>query len=219
MNLEDCIDIFLHKITSSRKNPLNSWDYSFIKDIGAIISNGKCLSTAQAEVSLKVIKKHQRFLVKAGINENMLSDLLLNPTYRVPPYQSEKKPRIVRWLGDNQLVFKCSYNRTIVESIKQLSTQNQFIGSPAPKYNRRHMMWLVRVDEYNVEKVMDVIKRRGFKFDSDVEQYLLLALNAKENQEPSTIELVDDQIHVTVKCDDFLDSLLNDMITMEQANV
>lgn len=220
MTLEDCIEQFYALVTANmRTSPLNGWDYGFLRDINTITTANKRLSSAQCDVCCKIIKKHMRFLVKNGFNSTLLDAVVASPSFRTLPYQSVKKPRLVRWVGDNILIFKCSFNRAITDAIKQLTCTNYFVGNQQPRFNRRQTVWVVRVNESNIAKVMSVIKRHCFEFDSDVEQFLLHCENSRENREPCTAQLVDASIQVTVKCDDFFDSWLSDLIMMESVNV
>jgi hypothetical protein len=219
MTVEDCVLFFYNTLLHTIRSPVNTWDYSFIRDINNIIVQNKSLSSAQTEVCLKIIKKYQFFLVKNGLREKDIKHLLEFPSYKLPPYESQKKPRVVRWIGDNHLIFKCSYNRIVVDAIKQLTVNNNFIGNQHPRFNRKYTFWLVRVNESNIDKVMEVIKRHCFDFDNSVEQYLLHCKNAQEGKKTNSVEMHGDYFKISVICDDFLDSWLNDLKEMDDSNV
>lgn len=190
----------------------NTWDKRFILDVAQHVDNGFAISTAQSSIILKLIQRYRDHLIADGVLEAAVDQLLAFPQYAKPPYQSVDLPREVRWAGDNKLVFRCKYNQGVVEDIKRLKGTNHFLSLNYPVYVREHKLWVVDVNSGNHEKVMDVIKRHKFAFDDTVAQFFLDIENSKGKR--SEISVQGDNIMVTVRNDDLLNSWLNALQTL-----
>lgn len=191
----------------------NPWDRRFISDVQEHCSNGAAISTAQAAVVIKLIDRYRDHLVGKGLAVHELDQLVAVPHYAQQPYQSTLLPREVRWAGDNKLVFRCKYNASIIEDIKKLKGNNYFLSAQYPIFFKEEKLWVVDVNSGNLEKTMDVIKRHKFAFDDTVAEFFL---NITNNQNiPSSIEVNDDMISVTVRDDGLLNAWLNAISILE----
>jgi hypothetical protein len=191
----------------------SNWDRCFISDVAYHTREGKALSTAQGKLALKLIDRYKKSLEIKGVVAVELEALLLNPIYKQEPHISVSAPREVRYAGDSKIVFRCRYNKPVVEDIKTLKNHSHIQHNSHPKYNGTNKIWLVHVDLSNVNKVIDVIRRHRFNFDDELAEFLTEVVNAKGQKSEITIE--DNQIIIQCKDDELLSSWLLDLINFE----
>jgi hypothetical protein len=191
------------------------WDRKFIDDLSHKTLNGNSLSTKQGEVVLKLVKKYREGLVVHGIDDAVISALLVSPVYRNTPYQSKELPREVRFAGERKLLFRSKFNPVIVEDIKKLKPNKEWLGRNFPYFNRAQSVWVVEVTDSNLERVMNTIKKHNFLFDEEVEQFLLACENAKGAQ--SRADLVDGVLRVTVMDDELFNFWLQTDLKISEA--
>lgn len=197
----------------------NTWDRRFISDICFHTRQNKPISTAQGDLALKIIGRYRAHLEASGISPIALDTLLTSttPSFRLPAHTSTLVPREVRWVGDSKLVFRCKYNPIIIEDIKKLKGVNHFSSESYPLYSRDWKLWIVDVNSGNFERVMELIRRHRFAFDSAVENFFLECMKSIEMR--STADLDGDTIKVEVRNDDLLNAWLCNLVELDQASV
>lgn len=220
LSVEDCLEaldsIAANPVRDAQGNVYeisNSWDSRFVNDVWQHCRNGQAISTSQSEVLIKLIQRYRDHLIEYGIIAPSLDQLLITPTYKRTPYQSSHLPREVRYAGKNKLVFRCKYNSGVIEDIKKLKGTNHFLDRPNPSWLKEHKLWIVDVNSGNWERVMNVIQRHRFDFDDTVAQYFMEVSNSLNTR--SGAETHDDHIVVTARNDDFLDSWLSGLVSLE----
>lgn len=194
----------------------NSWDRRFITDVNSHVAGGNAVSTAQAEIIIKLVSRYRTHLETTGIDASKIDAIISYPQYRRQPHHSTRVAREVRWAGNNYLAFRCKYNAVIIEDIKKLKGYNP-IDAVSPWFNRELKLWIVRVDRGNLEKTMAVIKNHNFVFDGPVETFFLNAFNAIGQISQATV--IDDNILIDVKDDDLLDKLLGTLCHLGAVDV
>jgi hypothetical protein len=192
----------------------SNWDRCFISDVAYHVREGKPLSTAQGKLALKLIDRYKKHLEIKGTAVADLESLLLNPAYKQEPHISVASPREVRYMGNSKLLFRCKYNKPVVEDIKTLKNYSQFQQGSQPKFNGKYKVWVVLVDLSNVNKVMDVIRRHRFNFDNEVTEFLMEVVNAKGQK--SEISIEDNQIIIRCRDDEIFSNWLFDIINFEE---
>ena len=195
----------------------NTWDARFINDVASHVAEGKAISTAQADIVIKLIGRYRSQLEAKGLSSTDLDVLVQHPTFLRPPYQSHQVARQVRWVGDNQLVFRCKYNAAIVEDIKKLRGVSYFNAHSKPRFNQEYKLWIVTINSGNLDRTMDVIKRHKFEFDSDVEMFFLNAANAFGQK--STADIENGVINIEVKDDDLLNAWIKSVTMLSTDDV
>jgi hypothetical protein len=191
----------------------NTWDRKFISDVAYHTREGKALSTAQGKLALKLIDRYKKHLEIKGMLASELLSFLENPEYRQTPHTSVASPREVRYIGDSKIIFRCKYNAPIVEEIKSLKSYNYFQMNSKPQFNSNHKVWIVIVDNSNVNKVMDIIRRYNFNFDDEITEFFMEVINSKNQK--SEVEIIDDQILIRCRDDEFFMFWLNDLLKMD----
>ena len=190
----------------------NFWDRKFISDVAYHTREGKALSTAQGTLALKLIMRYKKHLEIKGMIASELSSFLENPEYRKTPQISVASPREVRYIGDSRVVFRCRYNAMIVEDIKSLKNYSYFQSNGKPKFNGDYKVWIVFVDNSNVDKVMNIVRRHNFNFDDEVAEFFMEVVNSKGK----TSEIsVSEEITIYCRNDEFLMLWINDLLRME----
>lgn len=223
LTIEDCLEkldeLQWEDLTVSGKPVLigDSWDREFINNVCEHTRMGKALSTEQAKIATKIVNRYQWQLEALGCHMISIEDLLKSPQYRKALYESTIVPREVRWLGDSKLAFRCKYNTSIVNDIKKCRGVNHFASENFPHFNRDSKLWIIDVNSENLEKVMEVIKRYRFQFDSDVETFFLEAANSMGQRSEYTVD--GDNLVINVRDDDLLCGWLNGIITMDLCDV
>ena len=125
--------------------------------------------------------------------------------------------REVRWAGDDILIFRLKKNPGIVEDIRRACGNNYFVSENYPRFIKRYSVWMVKVNQDNLDLVMGLIKRHNFDFDDNVLKYFVEAVNAKGKK--SIVDIEGDEIVVTVKDDSFFNAWINDLIQLENIYV
>lgn len=192
----------------------NTWDRRFISDVSFHTRSGKPISTAQGTLALKLIQRYRNELTHSTFADYQLEALLNTPHYRHTPHESTNFSREVRWIGDSKLAFRCKYNPSVGDDIKKLRTSgihmvNSNIRGTGPKFVKDHKLWVVTVDTQNIERVMELIRRHCFKFDDAVAEFLTEVSNARANN--SSAQVTATGIHISVRDDEFLNAVLNDL--------
>ena len=202
LTVEDCLEVLNSIVGHKTKYGFtiqDKWDRQFISDIAKHTSSGSNMSTTQADVIVKLIDRYRLHLSSVGIREIELKHLLTAPIFRKNPYQSTPIPREVRYIGGNYLAFRCKFNSNIVDDLKLLRNDMRLLRYQYPIYNQEYKLWIVPISSLNLDRVMSVIKRYKFDFDSGVENFLLEVTNTIGAT--PTIDIVDDSIEVVVQDD------------------
>lgn len=174
---------------------VTSWDQKFISDVSTHTIRGSQLSSAQAAIAIKILRKYVSLFTKA--EQPVLMTILNAPQYRKDLYQTVEIQREVRWAGSSTLLLRSQYNPAMINELKSFSSA---LDDIIPKRNYRGIkVWKVIVDDSNYKEIMNFIKRHNFAFDDDV---LRLFLNIESNieKEPS-IRLEGDEIRVEINND------------------
>jgi hypothetical protein len=216
--IEDCVED-LHKISISgvMNNDGNrigisaQWDRTFLEDVADKIGGGNSLSTGQSAIVVKLITRYENMLVLYGYDKAELDVLVRNPIHKRTPYQSIEILREVRYCGNKKLVFRSKYNEAIVKETKKLKTNSEY--SDNPYFNYDYKLWIVEINDSNVERAMNLIKRYKFSFDEEVEQFFLTYLNT---QPTTTVDYNEEnnKIEVFAGKNEWLYSYLNDFLTV-----
>lgn len=182
MTVEDAIERLAHHINRGlfTIEMKDDWAFKFVANVSDYTLQNKPLSTEQAKIILKIVRRTRDYLIKHGESQESIDALLLSPQYRLTPYPSANVPREVRFLGDNLLGFRFKRNDAISQSIGGL------VNHPADEgavhlgsiwFHREFRLWVVPVNRRNLDDVMEVIREHRFAFDDDVVEYLTLCAN------------------------------------------
>lgn len=200
--IEDCLEHLESLITvypwgktptNHPSNYVSTWDKQFVSDVSTYTIGGSALSTAQAEITVKILNKYVK-LFKA--NEPVVRGILTAPKYRIEPYQTVEVPKEVRWAGGPVFLFRTSYNKLIQSQIRQLTGELETI---APVSLRGIRSWRVVVDSHNIKAVMAFIQRHNYKFDDTVLEQFMHMQNNMSN--PNRVVLTDDSIQLEINND------------------
>ncbi|RYF02693.1 MAG: hypothetical protein EOO77_32240 [Oxalobacteraceae bacterium] len=181
MTVEDAIEILGYQLNRGLFSieHHDEWAYKFVTNVSEYTKRDKPLSTEQARIILKVIRRTRDYLIANGVPEYEIDSLLLNPQYRQAPYPSANVPREVRFLGDNLLGFRFKRNDAIALSIQGLSAAKT--DSPYRLstiwFHRDYRVWVVPITRHNLDDAMDVIRDHRFAFDDAVADYLTACSN------------------------------------------
>lgn len=218
LTVEKCIEVLGEAVFEHSINPQkniksisallsNKWDRQFIENVEWYIINKNKISTGQASIALKLIDRYRNILIEMGISEQDINELLRTPKFVNEPYQSREIKREVRYAGNNMLVFRMKANQDMIEKLKRLGRVRNLGTFTRAQFNSEYAVWCVRATDENKDEVMNFIRRFRFDFDNDVVKYFLNCTNAKG--ETSEVEIKDGFIEVTIRDDDFLDSMIN----------
>lgn len=194
---------------SSGQSISASWDRQFISDLSSKTKEGKQLSTAQADIAVKLVNRYKRILIARDHIASEIEQCVGSPTYRKGLYQSTHLPREVRYAGQKRLLFRSKYNPTLVRELKGLKNT----GADVRFYNKDDAkIWVVEVNERNLEKIMEIIKTYKFGFDDEVTEFLTKCANAKEEKSEISFDETSLEIVVTVKNDSFMASWIKELL-------
>lgn len=189
----------------------DEWHRSFISNIGRYIDANKSLSTKQSNTILKLIGKVLPYLIKNGwITDLDLNQMLTEPQFRHPLYESTNVPKEVRHIGDNLLAFRCKNSDVVRNKIKALGyprltesrpaiTDSSVMGVLPVRFDWLYKVWIVRVHRFNVADVHALIETERFNVDHATAHYLHLVRHSFN--QPSLFAVADDIIVGNV-CDD-----------------
>lgn len=189
------------------------WDRDFINSIYHQVSAGRGLSYKQGEVAVKLIKTHRRLLEIAGCIPLEIDYLILNPTYKIKPYESITILKEVRWVKDNILVFRFSYNQKLIDEFQTLSKASCFFEHSII-YDRNHRVNIIFVNENNIEQIMKIIKDYRISFDNEVAQFFVNAMNAIDKK--TTFSINNDKIRIEINNDEFIQEWFDYILSMEE---
>lgn len=177
---------------------INEWYVGFIASVSRHVRAGKQLSTSQGTTILKLIVQVRRPLVRHGMaTDDDIDNMLHQPEYRRPLYESTHIPREVRYLGDNCLGFRFKQNDLIVETIKALGHDSL----PRPRFQWEQRIWVVPVWRHNLQKIMTLVNEYQFNLDAETTAYLRLARQSID--QPSTFVLAEEHgVILANVCDD-----------------
>jgi len=193
-----------------------TWDRRFISDVSNYTREGKCLSTSQSHLALKLIKRYKHHLVLSGYLDISIDSILNNPTHRLPPYVTSQINREVRYLGDNKLVFRFKYNPPIIESIRNLRDTNIYTSTTYPDFNKNLKVWTIEVTPNNYDNIITLISSHKFNFDDDVAIYFMNFENSKSKK--SSAKIINDKIVVECNNEGLFSEVLNNMLKTDFLN-
>lgn len=171
------------------------WDRQFISDVSNYTREGKCLSTSQSALGIKLIKRYTQHLVISGFDQNSVEAITNSPVHRLQPYQSSNIRREVKYLGDNKLIFRFKYNPSIIEKLREMKHSNPYTNKNYPDFNSDLKVWMVEVTVLNQEKIMSIISDFKFDFDDDVAEFFMNFENSKGGESSCVVK--EDEIVVT----------------------
>jgi|GEM_PF-6593802 len=221
--VEEVAGIFHHLQWDQDKSlKVSPADFKFITDIAGKTSQGKQISTKQAEVAIRILQKYITVLPTRDNfpwSEEELSAAISMPIYRQPPYQSVPVRREVRYIGNRKIALRSKFSPQVTKRIRSTVDKkcirnvigrsrynhNQF---DFPRFNKKHRLWVIEVTEGNLEAVMRTVKKANFEFDDSVVQFLTDCANTVENE--TTISSVDNEIEIIVQNDEFMSLWLDD---------
>jgi hypothetical protein len=158
----------------------DAWKTNFIYNVYSSVntSPGRALSTAQANVILKLARQHTSNL--ANRQKWKVADIqaaISRPQYKTPPVQSQNIPREVRYLGGNKLAFRFKMDETVTRELKALRNSH-----PSEKafFNRKYRVWVVTVSPVNLEAVQGIIARHKFAYEQATLEFFMRMTNGKD---------------------------------------
>jgi hypothetical protein len=190
-----------------------SWDRRFISDVSNYTREGKCLSTSQSVLGIKLIKRYIQHLVVSGFEQNTIETIINSPVHRLQPYQSSNIRREVKYIGDNKLVFRFKYNPSIIDKLREIKHTNPYTGKIYPDFHSDLKLWVLEITIINYEKIMNIISDFKFDFDDDVVEFLMNFTNSKTTK--SSAHINNGNIEVVVSGENMLNQLLNNIIELE----
>lgn len=206
---------------------LDEWSHDFILSVSKHVTEGRALSTKQAEIVLKIIGKLQSPLVDYGwLRDPDLTSMLAEPQYKLPLYESIHIPKEVRYLGDNLLAFRCKTNGDLSMAIKNLGhpqstpwlhrlhlssheRARQTIVATNVRYDWYHKIWVVPVYRFNLKAITDLMATHRLKPDDITVEYLKAARRAFDK--PAEVSVCDEHEAILVHVPD--DPLLAGWLT------
>lgn len=161
----------------------DAWKSNFIMNVHQSIAySNRSLSTAQAQVILKLANQHASNLSKAlGKKVADVQQAISNPTYSRPVYQSQNIPREVRYVSGNKIAFRFKLDQTVVQDLKGLKNRQ---NKERPAFNKRFRIWVVTVTVTNYEAIQSIIKRHKFSYDQATLEYFMQVQQTR-NKSPS----------------------------------
>lgn len=197
------------------------WHRDFIQSVCKYADEKRSLSTKQAEIVIKIIDRIRPEIMSFGwATQQELSNLIADPTYRVPLYESSNVPREVRYLGDNLLAFRCKANKVLTDRIKTLDnaaktgwldgTLDNFNLAKDPRgpavalkarFDWLHKIWIVPVYRFNLESIAELIADQRFNMDQETANYLRLAHKSLDQSSLFAID-AENKIILANICDD-----------------
>lgn len=158
----------------------DTWRRSFITNVTQHVDNGSSLSTSQSRIVCQIAGNYHKALSAAlSVPQQNVAEAIRTPQYRQTPYQSADIRREVRYVGMNKLAFRFKLDQTVVADIKSLRTSSSYCQTQ-PQFNSEYRLWLVLVDNDNLDKVQALIKRHKFDFDQDVLEYITRCANSRK---------------------------------------
>lgn len=177
MTVEDALLLMTHHylgpLALGESKDIDLWTASFLTSVNSYVVQDRPLSTEQAKIVLKLLARHERAMVKAGvIDAAALAALLRSPVYRQEPYQSANVPREVRYLGGNLLGFRFKRNEAIREDLRKLKPRDDIFEEHRSWFHSEYRIWVVPVTRESLKGIAAIISTHRFDFDDAVVEYL-----------------------------------------------
>jgi hypothetical protein len=177
MVVEDILDGLSRLVVAGKIK--GAWHIDFISNVQGYVGGGGCLSTNQGTTLLKLATSNTNALAQLfSVSSATMKNWIDNPTYRQSPYQSTSVKREVRYLGGDQLAFRFKADKTVTDDLKALKT-NEDVMNTRPKWNSHYRVWVVTVTATNLEKIMTLIQKHLFAFDTTALEYITICNNSK----------------------------------------
>jgi len=184
---------------------VSMWDKKFVSDVSMHTCSGSSLSTAQADVAMKILKKYPSVF---NAQENAAIDIAIRDrSFRKPLHQTVQAPREVRWAGGSVLLFRFSYNAPLIAALKSVTYELPEITPPETLH--RYKCWRIVVDQLNHKELMEIISKYGFGFD-DAVLHLFMEISNNENKR-GNVKVSEDTFDVEINNDVLASLWLTDM--------
>lgn len=211
MYVEDIL-LFIHHNLISRYGSQSfdgllhgAWYQNFIASVAQHICNDRALSSNQSHTILKLVRRVRSQLIKLGTDAAELDRLLAKPEHRQPPYESSRRPREARYLGNNMVALRCKVDGLLIAHIKALGmdeglTHCNGILRSRPRFEWTQKLWIVSVHRYNLQSLRTLLQEHRFHLDQILIDYLALCQASVDQS--STITRMDDDVLIANVCDD-----------------
>jgi len=201
-----------------RSNEISSFDRSFVADMYDLDLSGKSYTTKQLAVCVKIISNH-KYLFDAS---ERIDELIVSQRCKRTPKLSIEVVDEVRYAGGNLLLMRTKYSSQRMKAFKQLNETDvirgmSYLGDSGYSYfDHTTKIWCVRVTQYNLGKVMKIIKTFNIQFDDSVVAFLTECENSRSLRSHASVD--GDQINIIVRNDTILSNWLT-QVAWEEDNV
>lgn len=184
----------------------DAWKTNFICNVHASVASGRALTTAQANVVLKLAGQHTSSI--SNVRKLKVADIqaaISKPVYNRPLVQSQNIPREVRYVSGNKIAFRFKMDEMVIREIKQLKSG---INVDRPVFNRKYRIWVVSVNPKNVDSVRTLIDRHKFMYDQATLDLITRTKNLRDTLPSFKYNPETDNLKVVVPNNPFLALLL-----------
>ena len=175
-----------------------SWPTNFINNVTFHVNAGYGLSTSQSRIILKMSENYLSSIATSlRVKRDDVKYAVDNPQYRKPPYQSTNVPREVRYIGMNKLAFRFKRDPVVTSDLKSLTIKQQFTEDKVA-WHQEHKLWVVPVNDSNLDGIMEVIKRHKFTPDHGALEYLTICTNSRKVSSTFMLDDEEETLYINV---------------------
>lgn len=213
--IKDNVGVF-HRVSTP-------WDINFLTDLGVHkLPAGKPLSSKQADVALKIIRRYTHILVLQNYELETVNSILEKPIYKKEPYVSKNIVREVKHVDDDVFVFRFPKHPEILANIKSLKKTNAFTTRNIKYHAEPNFVWTVELAHNNINQAIDLIGKWGFQADEYTLEKLQNILKSSKhiiNEKMVCFDETTNKIVIETSTDDFFFSFCKDFLEtmMEQS--
>jgi hypothetical protein len=176
----------------------DTWRRSFITNVTQHADNGSPLSTSQSKIVCQIAGNYHKPLATVlSTTTSVIAQSIAKPQHKQAPYQSADIKREVRYVGMNKIAFRFKLDQTVVADIKALRTSSSYCQTQ-PAFNSEYRLWVVMVDNENLEKVFNLIKRHKFDFDEPVLEFLTRCSNSRKVHSAFVLDPETNDVYINV---------------------
>ena len=158
---------------------MTNWDTNLISSFGNQIVQGRALTQKQANISIKILKKH--IIAISSLLSKDITPYLTNPIFRFPirVVSSVKKISIENDEHHGKIIrMEFPFNDGIISKIRSAKSRlNLAIWEPEGKY------WVFSVDAENIDFLLTLGSEENFEFCEEFTNYATQVKEIKKNVE------------------------------------
>jgi hypothetical protein len=160
---------------------LARYDVNVLDSMAEAVSNGKALTTRQAELATKIILKYQRQLAQKGVDVSPVNE----PQWRMPLRVMDYSKRL--YIKDDIIMVEFPFSNQLIEGLREFRKDSQGKG----EWNKEHRRWEFDLTEYNLVYLLTWAQANDFEIDDEVVKLNQLITDLEKTQYAIELDVVD----------------------------